>query len=641
MFNALFQPIKIGRMEIKNRFVMPPMGSNLGNRDGSASDALIEYYARRARGGFGLIITECTAVSPDGSSLYNETRIYDDRFIDGYRKLTDRVHEEGGKIAMQLVHHGRQGGSVYIGGKKVSGPSSVPCPLMQQPVHAMTTEEVYQEIDHFVQAAVRVKKAGFDAVELHVASGYLIEQFLSQHSNKRIDEFGGTLHNRMRFLLEIIKGIKRYNGNDFPILVRLCIEEFMTGGIGVEEGKAICRAVESAGADALDITAGTYGSLPNIIGCSYFQPGYLHKYARTIKEIAHVPVIGVGRFTDPYICNEAVESKDMDLVGVGRQAMADPDFPNKVLAGDLDDICPCISCNQGCIHQLFADKHVTCVVNPFNGNETEKTIIPAVTKKKIAVIGGGPAGLEAAWIMAKRGHKVDLYECEDHLGGAFLVAAYPPAKTDITKMLAYYIHQCKKYDVEIHLSSGITEESLQDIQADAVVIATGSKPLLPPIEGIHNETFMLANDVLVGKKVTGHRVLIAGGGLIGAETADFLCEQTRECTIVEMKPEIAPDLPAHNRPVLLDILNKYGVDMITGAKILRFEDHGVAYEKNGEKVEIGGFDTIVLAMGTVSYNPLEEQARKIFKEVHVIGDAGKAGNVLTATHDAMDVAIEI
>ena len=641
MFDALFQPIRIGQMEIKNRFVMPAMGTNLANHDGTAGEALIEYYARRARGGFGLIITECTAVSPDGTSLYNETCMYDDRFIESYRRLTDRIHQEGGKIAMQLVHHGRQGGSAYIGGKMVSGPSAIPCPLMQEPVHEMTTEEVYAEIDHFVQAAVRVKKAGFDAVELHVASGYLIEQFLSQHSNKRTDEFGGTLHNRMRFLMEIIRGIQRCCGNGFPIIVRLCINEYMTGGIWVEEGKAVCRALEQAGVAALDITVGTYGSLPNIIGCSYFQPGYLHNYPRTIREIVHIPVMGVGRFTDPYLCNEAIESGDADLIGVGRQAMADPDFPNKVLAGDLDEICPCISCNQGCIHQLFADRHVTCVVNPFNGNETVKKLIPAKNRKRVTVVGGGPAGLEAAWLLAQRGHKVDLYEKGKQLGGAFLVAAYPPAKTDITKMLAYYVHQCRKYGVSIHTDCEITKEKLKELVTDVIVLATGSLPFLPHIDGIHNEKLLLANDVLLGKKFTGHKVLIAGGGLIGAETADYLCEQTRECTIVEMKDAIAPDLPAHNRPVVLKLLKQYGVEMITGAKILQLKEDGAVCEKNGQKLELSGYDTVVLAMGTVSYNPLEEEARQLCSEVYVIGDAGKAGNVLTATQEAMDVAVEI
>lgn len=641
MFKALFQPIQIGSMTVKNRLVMPAMGTNLGEPGGLASDALIEYYTQRARGGMGLIITECTAVTPDGMSLKYEGGMWNDEQVESFKRLTSSIHEAGGKIVMQLVHHGRQGSQAYNGGKQIGGPSSVPCPLMQEVPHAFTTEEVYEQIDIYVNACVNVQKAGFDGVELHVASGYLIEQFLSPHSNKRTDEFGGTLHNRMRFLLSIIKGIRRNCGNDFPIIIRLAVEELMTGGLGLAETKAIVRASVDAGIDAVDVTIGTYGSIQNIIACSHYQPGYMWDYPREIKKMAGVPVIGVGRLQDPYVANEAVVSGYMDMVAIGRQSMADPQYANKVLAGDLEDICPCISCNQGCIHQLFADTHVSCVSNPFNGFETEKIIKEAETKKNVAVIGGGPGGLEAAWILAKRGHKVKLYEKEDHLGGAFLVAAYPPGKTDITKMIAYYEHQCKKYGVKVFLNTEVNARLLEQDKPDAIVLATGSSPLKPHIEGIDNENILLANDVLTGKAVTGHKVLIAGGGLIGSETAEFLEEQTRETAIIEMKPMIAGDLPAHNRPVMMEALHRYGVDMYTDAKILKFTEDGVVYEKNGETCELTGFDSIVLAMGTVAYNPLEEAASKVCKEVYSIGDASEAGNVFAATHDAMNVALTI
>lgn len=573
----LFEPIKIGDMKLKNRLVMPPMGTNLANHNGTASEALIEYYTERARGGFALVFTECTAVTKEGASLLNECGMWNDEQCESYKALTESIHKAGGKICMQLVHHGREGSSVYNGGTQIIAPSQLPCPVTQEIPRALSTEEVYDEIEKYVSACERVKKAGFDAVELHAASGYLIEQFLSLHSNKRTDEFGGSMYNRMRFLMLIIKGARRRLGNSYPIILRLCADEFMTGGYGIEETRAICRAVEEAGVNAIDITVGTYGSIQNVIASSYFNPGYQAEYSRAIKDTVSIPVIGVGRLSDPIMANEAICSGSVDLVAIGRQAMADPYYPNKVCAGDFEDICPCISCNQGCIHQIFADEHISCIANPFNGFESEKRIIPTKAAKKVMVIGGGPGGMESAWIAAKRGHNVTLYEKEDRLGGAFLVAAYPPGKSEIVKVIAYYEHQCKKYGVDIQLNIDVDESVIKNANPDVIIIATGSKPLIPSIKGIGNEKIMKANDVLMSRQIPGNKVLVAGGGLIGAETSDFLAEQRRCVTMIEMKSQIAADVPAHTRPILMKLLEEGNVEMITDGVIQEFFEDGIEY----------------------------------------------------------------
>ena len=641
MFHELFQPIRIGGMELKNRLVVPPMGTNLANRDGTCGDALAAYYTERAKGGFAMVTVECTAVSPDGTSLLNECRMYEKAHAESFRKLTEGVHLAGGKACIQLVHHGREGSSAYNGGVQVAAPSKLPCPLMQEIPHALTTEEVYEYIDKFVNAAALSKEAGFDAVELHAASGYLIEQFLSSHSNKRIDEFGGPLHNRMKFLLFIIEGIKKKLGESYPVLVRICADEYMTGGITIEEAKAICRAAEKAGADAIDVTVGTYGSIQNVIGSAYMAPGYQLGDTKRIKNCVNVPVIGVGRLCDPYIAREALLDGSLDIVAVGRQSIADPYFPNKLMSGEIEEISPCISCNQGCIHQLFADRHISCVCNPFSGFEADKRIDKTETPKRVLIAGAGPGGLEAAWLLAKKGHAVSLYERSGSLGGAFLTAAYPPGKSDITKMLQYYVHQCKKYNVDIHTNTEVTKELFEREKPDAVVLATGSVPLTPPIKGIGNEALMKADDVIMSNAVPGYKVLVAGGGLIGAETADFLAEQRRCVTMIEMKHLIAEDTPAHTRPVLMQLLKEKNVAIYTDAVIREFFDDGVEYEQDGEIKTLRGFDTVVLAMGTRAYNPLEEIAKNVCGEVYVIGDAKKAGNVYAATHDAMEAAAKI
>lgn len=641
----MFTSIKIGSMEVKNRFVVPAMGTNLAEHNGEAGEALISYYTERARGGFGLIIAECSAVSYEGRSLINECGMWDDTLIPSYQKLTDSVHKAGAKIAVQLRHCGRETVPAYTGGTAVLAPSKVPCPANQSMPHEMSSDEVYKMVEIFGDAALRGKMAGFDAVELHASHGYLVAQFLSGHANKRTDEFGGSLFNRMRFLRLILSDIRKKAGDDFPVIVRISGSEMITGGRDIHETKAVCQMCKEEGAVAIHVSISTYGSLQYCIGSTYLSPGYETAAASEIKRAVDLPVITVGRYTDPEIAESVIQDGSADMVAFGRQSIADPHFPDKVLNQVQDDIIPCISCGQGCIMHLFSDEPISCVVNPRNGTEDGYISNKVEKPKHVLVAGGGPGGLQAAWIMAARGHKVELFEKENYLGGAFLPASYPPSKSALGKMIGYYIRQSQKYGVRMRLNTELTTEMVKEIEPDAVVIATGSLNMLPPVKGLDEISVLNPCDVLLGKTVAGHKVLVAGGGLIGAETADFLAEQGREVTIIEMKPKIASDLDPYGRPMLLKELRNHDVTLLTNSAIQEFLKDGVTFKdtlkENAELQILTGFDSIVLALGTRSYNPFGKLLKEMTEEVYVIGDANVAGKVYAATHEAAEVAMSI
>ena len=640
-FEKLLAPGTIGTLELKNRFVQPPMGTNLGTYEGLVTDAMVAYYAERAKGGFGLQIIEVTAVDPHGKAILNEVGLWDDTQIEGFTKLCDAIHEAGGKVVVQLHHAGRQTAAPYIFNLTPEAPSRVPCPALQQPVDAMSTERVWELVEAFGDAAVRAKAAGADGVEVHGAHGYIVAQFMSPQANKRTDEFGGGFEGRMKFPREVFANIRKKVGEDYPLLFRFGYDEKVPGGRTLEESIGVARMAEAAGVNALDISVMTYQSLPYMSAAPALPHGWNMFPTREIKNAVSIPVISVGRYT-PEIAENALLSGCADFIAFGRASLADPAIPNKVAAGTLDEICPCISCTQSCLGYLNAGGVASCLVNPTCGHEAEYDFGTAATPKKVLVVGAGPAGLVAAMTAARKGHTVTLAEKTDELGGQFRLAAVPPTKQDVATAIKYYITMCKKYGVDIQTGVDVDEAYLRELAPDAVILATGGTPLRPRIAGIDDVTLVDALDVLDGRVIPGPRVLVCGGGMTGVETADYLAEANHVVQIVEMRDDIALDEASAPRYFLLPRLREYGVTWETSATITKFVEGGVEYEKGGETKQLAGFDTIVLAMGVRSHNPLEETVRACgIDEVLVVGDAAKPGPANAATEGGLAAALAL
>jgi 2,4-dienoyl-CoA reductase-like NADH-dependent reductase (Old Yellow Enzyme family)/thioredoxin reductase len=639
LLNHLFSPIRIKKMEIPNRIVMPPMGTNLGNSDGTVSEANLAYMKRRARGGAGLIITEISAVHPTGMAIPSELGSYDDRFIPGLKKLADVIHASGGKAALQLHHTGRESLFLLKAGKAIA-PSPIRSLVFGLTPREMTREEVQELIAAFGAAAFRGKQAGFDAVEVHGAHGYLLTQFLSALSNQRTDEYGGDLVKRSRFIREVLREVRRRVGEEFPVSLRLSAEEFIKGGYTVEDLKPLLPEWVKDGADIIHASLGTHGSPAGITSAPIeYPPGFNVGRAKRIKEIVNVPVIGVGRFTDLPLADEVISRGEADLVAFGRQFLADPDFILKSREGRFEDVRKCIACNQGCIERLIlGEGNIRCAINPETGQETLYPQGPAAVRRRVWVIGGGAAGLTAACEAARLGHRVDLFEKDKEWGGQLRYAGKPPFKGVYQEWGAWLGAQAKKMGVNLHPGMEVTEKMIQEGNPEAVILAAGGEKIVPDIPGIDLPHVADAWQILSGETAPKKHALVIGGGLIGMETADFLSQKGAQVTLVEVLKR-SPVLKITSHGYMLHTrLREASCKLLFDTAVKRIEPSSVILLSQGTEEVLSPIDQVVIAVGLKASEGLKKFLESQGIRHFVVGDAVSPRRIIEATEEGAKAA---
>lgn len=624
MLDNLFSPLTIGDKTLKNRCVVPAMVMNFCNEDGTCTERFTAYHEARAKGGFGMVITEDFAVRPRGKGFKGLPGLWNDDQIAGFSECTKRVRRHGAVFIAQIYHAGRQTSKIVIG-QAPEAPSAIPCPFSPDMPEELTIEEIQKIVSDYGDCARRAKTAGFDGVEIHGAHGYLIAEFMSSYSNKRTDLYGGSLQNRMRFAIEIIEDVRKKCGNDFIVGYRISADEHVTGGRNIEDTKTIVPYLDRAGISYVHVTAGVYRSFNAVIPSMYTDHGWIADYAKEVKEVTNLPVITVGRVNDPRIADTIIKCGKADLVSMGRQSMADPETPSKAKEGRFDDIRTCIGCHHGCIGNLLANIPGSCILNPMLGHESEYREIKTDHPKNVVVIGAGPAGLAAAISAASSGHKVTVYDRRRWPGGQFRLGAVPPGKGEIVNFINWQLHELEKLNVPVHMKTEVTAELLKGQKPDVVIAATGATPIIPKIPGVDRENVVTSHEVLEGEKNTGGKVIVIGGGCVGAETANHLASNLKEVTLVEILPDIATDEIVVPRWGLLAELDKNKVRVCTETTVKEIGEKTVILAgKINEEIP---YDTVVLAVGSSSDDAFAKCLESDGYDVRIIGDAAKVGLV--------------
>lgn len=639
-YKHLFSKGKIGNLELKNRIVMPAIGTALASSTGEASQEIIAYYEERAKGGCGLIITEITKIDEEyGAGCSNQLTLTKPQHVPQLERLVRTVHKYDTKIFVQLHHPGRETHSVLIEGRQIVAPSAIMCKRTMEMPRELTTEEVEGLVKKFVTGAKLAQMAGVDGVELHGAHGYLINQFLSPYTNHRTDRYGGDFMKRMRFITEIMLGIKHICGPNFPISVRLSADEFVEGGLKLEDSIKIARYLESIGVDAINVSSGTYESGVTIIEPTSYPQGWKRHLAAGIKQAVKIPVIAVSTVKKPEFAESLLEQGTVDFVAVGRSQLADPEWSNKAMEGRDEDIRPCIGCVY-CIETLGKGGVLKCAVNPRVGRELEfSTLDRNGNDRVVAIIGGGPSGMEAAITLAARGFKPVIFEKTGQLGGALRLAGMPPGKDLMTDFVEFQKHELLRAEVEVKLNTEPSIEEIQALDPYAVYWAAGAEPIIPPIPGVQDAHVCTANDILNGEtSFKGKRAIVIGSGMTGCETAELLASQGNEVTIIEMQEQIGNGIYAS---ILYDITQKlknYNVQVITSHKVASIESESVTVVnvKSGKPQSFSA-DHVVLSLGVKSHRGLLAQLEEAFPgKVRVVGDSSKAGKVSDAIREGFE-----
>lgn len=658
----LFSPISIGKVSIKNRFAMAPMGPlGLGDAQGGFNQRGIDYYTARARGGTGLIITGVTFVDntieehgmPNcPNSTYNPVQ-----FVRTAREMTERVHAYNARIFLQMSGgFGRVTIPTNLGEFPPVAPSPIQHRWLDKTCRALTVDEIHELVRDFGEGAYNAKRAGFDGVQIHaVHEGYLIDQFAISLFNQRTDEYGGSLENRLRFAREIVGEIKRRCGQDFPVMLRyspksfikalregaLPGEEFEEKGRDLPEGVEAAKLLVSYGYDALDVDVGSYDAWWWSHPPMYQKKGLYMPYAKLVKENVDVPVLCAGRMDDPDMAEGAVNDGVCDIISLGRPLLADPDYVNKLRRGERKCIRPCISCQEGCMGRIQEYSMVNCAVNPQAARERVTAYNPVLKAKRVLVIGGGVAGCEAARVLAERGHKPEIMERSGHLGGNLLAAGAPPFKEDDIALVHWYENEMQRLNVPVHFNTAVDPDSALYEEYDAVIVATGATPKKFPLG--ENAPVYTATDALLGKTPIGERVTVVGGGLVGCETALWLAQEGKCVTIVEALDRLmAVNKPlCHaNSEMLERLLPFHGVETLVSSSVQKYEG-GKIFVKTPQGERQLDCDTVILSVGFREDRGVFDAWETSAREIYLLGDAKKVANIMYAVWDAFEVANHI
>jgi len=645
----LFEPGVIGQARLRNRIIMPPISTNLAGDDGRVTDSLIFHYAERARGGAALITVENVCIDyPLARHGAAEPRIDGDAFIPGLRRLAEAVHDSASLIAVELTHPGMNARLQFTEGQTPVAPSALPRARDGLVPTELRTEEVWEVRDRFVAAAWRAQQAGLDAVELQACHGLLINQFLSPLTNHRQDVYGGSLENRCRFLTEIIAGIKCHVAEDFPVMVRLVAEDLPTGGIAPQQGLDIARRTEEAGADAIHPDFGLGVEEKRLEPMPYPQ-GWRAFLAKRTKQAVSVPVIAVGVIREPRVAEEILRAGEANFVALGRALIADPDWPAKARAGQEDLIQRCFGCNECVRARHVEDAPLRCSLNPAVGlSEQECRIERAAEPRHVLIIGGGPAGMEAARVAALRGHHVALYERKRHLGGALAIAVLPPGKQKLKWVTEYYACELARLGVEIHLEEEVDAARVRSLAPDAVVVATGSRPAIPSIDGAEGPGVIAAQELFApladgGRtqetRFQGQHVVIIGGGMLGLETAAYVSAQAGRVTVLKRYQTIGSDIEPLYRDYLLRELEEQGVEIITQVSVESIQEEGVRIRDESGEWRMILADRVVLARGAEPAGELAGELEGL--QPIVIGDALQPRKIIDAIREGFQAAKDI